>query len=477
MMAMVKISVMKENQTDLRDLILLVDDDVSHCRLLERWLTGGGYEVTTFATGEACLAALAELLPSAVCLDLHMPGIGGLATLEKLRLATPHVPVIMLTADGEVENAVKAVQIGAYDYLVKPVNRSKLLTEVRNAVERGRMAIRLMQLEREADGGDYSGLIGQSPPMISMFRQMDRLATSDISVLIHGESGSGKELVARAIHDHSGRSSGPFAAVNCAAIPESLQESELFGHEKGAFTGATQRKSGRFEEADRGTLFLDEVAELSLSLQAKLLRALQGKNFRRVGGTREISSDFRLITATHRDLENEAKNGRFREDLFFRVAVFELEIPALRERGDDIPVLALHFLEKYAADGVAPILSADALRILTAYSWPGNVRELENAIQHSLVVSSGVQLRAPDLPPRIRSAAREAEASSPTADHLLEPDGNHDSMPLTTLAELERLAIERTIKHTKGNLSEACRVLGIGRTTFYRKLKGYGIEK
>jgi DNA-binding NtrC family response regulator len=382
------------------------------------------------------------------------------------------------------------MQRDAYDYLVKPIDRTKLVTTIRNAVEKSDMEVRLVQLQREAEGQGYPNIVGEAPPMRELFRQLDRVAPSDVSVLIHGKSGTGKELVARALHANSGWREGPFVALNCAAIPETLQESELFGHEMGAFTGATSRKMGRFEEAHQGTLFLDEVAELSLSLQAKLLRVLQERVLRRLGGDGDIPSNFRLLAATHRDLAQEVKEGRFREDLFFRIAVFDLDVPSLSERKGDIPLL----VEKFVSDfgGGRPIeMAPETMDILMGYDWPGNIRELQNAIQRAVVAGDLEFLRPADLPPRIIEQASAANRVSPPAVQGSESQ-NSQPQPSTTvppsagmtaspakirsLTELEKEAIEEAWRVTDGNLSEMARQLGLGRTTLYRKIKKYGID-
>jgi DNA-binding NtrC family response regulator len=308
-------------------LVFIVDDDPTLRTLVERWLQLAGFESSTFSDGDSCLQALTEELPAVILLDVNMPGMDGMEVLERIRTHNPLVPVIMLTADDAVESVVKAMKMGAWDYLAKPLDRTKLLTTLRNAEERYQLNGRVAQLEREVQGRGYAGIVGTSAPMQHIFRQLDRLSRSDVSVLIHGESGTGKELVARALHTSGTRSKGPFVAVNSAAIPESLMESELFGHEKGSFTGALNRRIGRFEEANNGTIFLDEIGELSPAVQAKLLRVLQERKFQRVGGSALISTDFRLVTATHRNLANDVEAGTFRQDLYFRLAVFDLEIP------------------------------------------------------------------------------------------------------------------------------------------------------
>jgi DNA-binding NtrC family response regulator len=366
------------------------------------------------------------------------------------------------------------------------------------------MSLRLAQLEREACGQGYPGIIGKSPAMKQVFRQIEQVAASDISVLIHGESGTGKELVAQAIHKNSGRSKNSFIALNCAAIPETLQESELFGHERGSFTGALNRRLGKFELADGGTLFLDEVAELSLALQAKLLRVIQEKCFQRLGGQTDIRSDFRLLAATHRNLADEVQAGRFREDLYFRIAVFELEIPPLRERREDILLLAQNILNKFNRSHTKKdvSLAPEALDLLLNYSWPGNVRELQNSIQRAFVTSHGEFILPEDLPSRISqqrlsssndnrrlpSAAMQnkpenigqialSESSQAVKNLAQESNSTPLQFPTLNLEQLERLAIEEAIKQYSGNMSEVIRRLGIGRTTFYRKLKEYHIHE
>ncbi len=460
--------------------VLVVDDDHSFRVLLQRWLSNAGYATELFADGESCLAALGQLIPSAVCLDLSLPGSGGLAVLETLRAHQPLLPVIILTADSTVNSAVAAMQLGAYDYLVKPIDRTKLLTTMKNAVERYQMALRVAQLEREISVQPFPGLIGNSSAVREMLRQVTRVAASDITVLVHGESGTGKELVAKAIHSFSGRSKGPFVPLNCAAIPESLQESELFGHEKGAFTGAINRRLGRFEQADQGTLFLDEVAELSLALQAKLLRVLQERSFNRLGSSLEIRSDFRLVAASHKDLSEEVKAGRFREDLFFRLAVFELDVPPLRHRSGDIPLLAQHFLQEFSDASAPKQLSPAAAQLLERYEWPGNIRELQNYMQRAAVTANGETVEINDLPARVRDVQTTAESNRTEPAELIEPVAvtsvTETAPPTLNLAALERWAIEESIRRNRGRLSKVVEELGIGRTTLYRRMKEYNLD-
>ena len=454
-------------------LILVVDDDPAIHAIVGRWLDAEGYRFRSFDDGESCLGALAESLPSAILLDLDLPGIGGLEVLERIKRAQPHLPILILTGDEQVETVVSAMQAGAYDYLVKPLQRARLAATLGNAIETHGMATRITSLEREATGGDYPGIVGRSTAMRSLYRQLDRAAPSMITVLIRGESGTGKELVARALHDNSSRRVGPFVALNCAAVPGELLESEMFGHERGAFTGAARQHRGLFEQADGGTLLLDEVAELTLPLQAKLLRVLQERSFRRVGGKATVRSDFRLLAATHRDLREEVRRGRFREDLYYRIDVFELTVSPLRERREDIPLLTEHFVTEFSSpdEPAPPRVTRGVLDRLLAYPWPGNVRELRNALQRAVLLCAGGVIRPDDLPPTIRGEG--AIGQSPEVAGEEETLGA-DAPP--TLEQIERCAIEEALARHDGNLSETVRELGIGRTTLYRKLRKYGLR-
>jgi DNA-binding NtrC family response regulator len=466
-----------------RGLFVVVDDMTEVRRLVEAVLTREGYAVETFPSGEACLSAMPQLVPDGVYLDLEMPGIGGLRTLDTIHSKHPGLPVIMLTADESVESVVAAMKRGAYDYLVKPPSRQKLLTLAKNAVDHYRMILQIHSLEREAaDGTGYGGIVAHSRGMKEVFRQMDHVARSDITVIIHGESGTGKELVARAIHANSPRKSGPFVALNCAAIPEALQESELFGHEKGAFTGAIGRRLGKFELADKGTLLLDEIGELSLGLQAKLLRVLQDSTFQRVGGSQELRSDFRLVTATHKDLAREVREGRFREDLYFRIVVFELDLPSLRHREGDVDLLIQHFLEIHQRQLGTPIeLSVEARDILRTYSWPGNVRELEHVIHRAVVSSESNLIEPRHLPERVQRRMPSPFAPTASLTSLVERQASFAPSlpaggPSLNLVELEAIAIQNALTTTRGNLAHVSRLLGISRATLYRKLKKYGLR-
>jgi len=485
--------------------VLVIDDDPLVCELICHWLAGAGYRSEVSADGEIALTSLGRVLPDVVVLDLSLPGIGGLEVLVRIRDAMPRTPIVILTGTTDVATVVTAMQRGAHDYLLKPVDRAKLLTTVGNAYERGRLAQRVAELEltRERDQGalGFPNIVGRSPSMRVLFRQMERVATSDVTVLVRGESGTGKELVARALHDHSVRKKGPFVAINCAAIPESLQESELFGHEKGAFTGAVARHSGRFEQAHGGTLFLDEIGEIAPSLQAKLLRVFQERRFHRVGGTQEVQVDVRIVAATHRDLNAEVHAGRFREDLYYRIAVFELEVPPLRERVGDLPLLVARLQSELEKKHGQPTRTLDSatLDVLATYDWPGNVRELQNALERAVVVASGGIVRPEDLPRRVVEARRKKSAAPPhavpppslevppasaTRNEPPSPEPAPQAIPSdratrvsTTrpMADIERDAIIEALDKTHYNISEACRLLGIPRTTMYRRLRRHNI--
>jgi DNA-binding NtrC family response regulator len=489
-------------------------------RIIGRWLERSGHRVDVASSFEECEALVERSTPDLVVTEVGIPDERAEAFIRKLKLRYPRVAVLVATDSQAVEHTVAAMQAGAYDYLVKPVDEVRLLTVAKTALAFHRLSTRVATLEREVKGEGFAGIIGRSAGMKRLYRQLDRVAQSDATVLVRGESGSGKELVARAIHEHSSRRDGAFVAVNCAAIPETLQESELFGHEKGAFTGATERRIGRFEQANGGTLFFDEVGELTPALQAKLLRVLQERRLHRVGGTEEVEVDVRVIAATHRDLEAHVAEGRFRQDLFYRIAVVELLVPPLREREGDVPLLAQTFLEGYDAssgwDRGPRSLDIPVLQTFVEYPWPGNVRELQNAVQRAAVLSDRQVLIVEDLPATIRDFARErgfagapAPGSAvpdplPTAPDLRlppadpppppdpaqspanPPSGNPGSLgpdperpylpPGLTLSEVEEFAVKTAFERADGNVSKTARALGISRSVLYRKLDRFGIR-
>jgi DNA-binding NtrC family response regulator len=467
---------MKHSSTfaDQPPMIFVVDDDKDLSKLVCRWLDLAGYQTLLSVSGEDCLARLNTAMPLCILLDLNLPNLSGVETLRKIKHHHPLLPVVMMTADSTVDSVVTAMQSGAYGYLSKPLDRTKLLTIVKTAVETNEAALRLRELEREKTTGGYEKIVGQSEPMRSLFKQLDSISTSDITVLIQGASGTGKELVARAIHATSSRQDSPFVALNCAAIPETLHESELFGYEKGAFTGASAPKTGKFEQAHTGTLFLDEVGEMSLSLQAKLLRVLQERSFQKLGGSKDIHVDFRLIAASHINLADAVKNNDFRDDLYYRLAVFELEIPTLAERKDDIPLISRKLLADFSTEANKPLsLSDEVLEFFQRYSFPGNVRELENALHRASVVCQAGLIRVQDLPKRIIDEVN--NAGKPQIKPPSQSSSESSSVP-QNLESVEKQAIEDAIRKANGNMSEAIRRLGIGRATFYRKLKKYGIN-
>jgi DNA-binding NtrC family response regulator len=462
--------------------VLVVDDDASHTRIVTRWLQSAGHKVIAASTGAEALSVVESVAPDLVLLDLHLADMVGLDVLRALDHAHSDLPVLMLTADRGVDHVVQAMRLGAADYLVKPLDRTRLVISVQNALEKGRMAQRLRTLGHAVEEGGFSGIIGRSPPMLELFRQVERVANSDITVLIHGQSGTGKELVASAIHDNSRRQSGPFVALNCAAIPEHLQESELFGHEKGSFTGASVRRAGHFELANGGTLFLDEVAELSPALQAKLLRVIQERRFFRVGGSVEIEVDVRIVSATHRDVTEMVRQGQFREDLYFRLGVFEISVPALRERGNDILDLAQHFAQRFAQGPRPPVLTHEVRDLLLSYGWPGNVRELQNAMERAVLLSDDGPIDIADLPSALRGhwtrgsvadvaveTHQRRPASPPPVLRAIEGSGGR------TMADIERVSIVHALSATEGSVTAAAKHLGIPRTTFYRKLHKYNL--
>jgi DNA-binding NtrC family response regulator len=441
--------------------IAIVDDSRVTRRVMRGWLEAAGYSVCEHERGRD---AIGQVERSVVCLDLGLEDMPGLHVLTHLLARDPALPIVVVTGDRTIEAAVAAMRAGAYDFVTKPLDRERLLSAVGRAAERQRLLSRVRGLETEL--GEHRAtarLVGQSAPMRELARQVQRVLSSDVTVAIFGPSGTGKELVARALHEHGHRSKGPFVALNCAAIPESLQESELFGHEKGSFTGATTLRRGRFEQAEGGTLFLDEVGEMSPPTQAALLRTLQERTIRRVGGARDIPVDVRIVCATHRDLEAEVRIGRFRADLFYRLVVYPLRLPALRDRREDIPALVRHFATLLGRDVGRTVAHIDptAIEALMRYDWPGNVRELQNVVHRALLACDGERLELAHLPPSVRALpALPAESTGQRASEF----------PLLTLSDLEQRAIRRALASTGGNIAEAARVLGIGRATMYRRL-------
>ncbi|HVV85496.1 MAG TPA: sigma-54 dependent transcriptional regulator [Kofleriaceae bacterium] len=448
---------------EARGRILIVDDDATSRSTLAELLRDEHYTVETAADGFKALPKLEELAPDLVVTDLHMPGMDGLELMTRVWRDDPERAVIMMTADSSVDTAVAAMRKGAADYLTKPINLDELLVVIERVLERRRLRAETGQLrERLAERRGIKNIVGSSAPMQRLFETVRQVAPSKASVLITGESGTGKELVAEALHELSPRSKGPFVKLHCAALAETILESELFGHERGAFTGAAGRRDGRFQQADGGTLFLDEIGEISPAIQVKLLRFLQERTFERVGGNETIKVDVRIITATNRDLARMVREGGFREDLYYRLNVISIEMPSLRERPSDVPLLALHFLRKFAGENEKPItgFADDALAAMARYDWPGNVRELENAVERSVIICRGDVIRAADLPAQIANAERAPATGVPT-------------VPGATLAALEKWAILKTLEHTGGSTSRAADILGISTRKVQYRLREY----
>jgi len=458
--------------------LLVADDDSAVRQSLERVLTREGYTVVVAPDGQAALERLQAGGIDLVLSDLRMPGLTGLELLPRAKAVAPDVDFVMLTAFGTVEEAVKAMKEGATDFLTKPFQRAQLVKVVGQALERRALIAQNRALQQRLDALLSQGnAIGVSPAWRRMMDLVGKVADSSATVMIQGESGAGKELVARTIHGRSSRRSGPFVAVNCAALPETLLESELFGYEKGAFTGAAGRKEGRFELADGGTLFLDEVADLSPVTQPKILRVLQEGEFERVGGTKTIRVDVRIVTASNQDLATLVRDRRFREDLFYRLNVITVHVPPLRERREDIPVLAAHFLQVYAAKNNRRLegFTEPAMDCLEAYGWPGNVRELENVVERAVVLARGSRIEITDLPDSVTDR-------SVTLERVPARDGKGTEEVFrvrvgTPIAEVEQRLLEETLRFNKGNKTLTARMLGIDPKTVFRKLKAGEVEE
>jgi two-component system nitrogen regulation response regulator GlnG len=461
---------------------MIVDDEPNVRYSLAKVLISPRLQVESFATAREAIEAVRAAPPDAVILDVRLPDMSGLDAYQAIREIDARLPVIVITAHGTTETAIEAMKLGAFEYLLKPLD----LAQLRDVVGR---AIHLGQISREpaiyADSpqplAEGEQLVGNSPPMQELYKSIGRIAPQDVTVLIQGESGTGKELVARAIYQHSRRSQAPFLAINCAAIPEPLLESELFGHERGAFTGADRRRIGKFEQADRGTLFLDEVGDMAPATQAKLLRLLQEGQFERVGGNTTITTSIRIIAATNQDLESLVATGRFRQDLYYRLNVLTLHIPPLRDRIDDLPLLVKYFIGRMNRDldrrvqGTSP----EAMLLMKDHNWPGNVRELQSAIQYGLVHASGDMLTAECLPHHLREATAAPAAERAICDVarivrdlLKQGSGN---IYYRVQSAMDRIVLETVLEHVKGNQVEAADILGISRNTLRSKLRSLGL--
>ena len=452
--------------------ILVADDDAVARELLAEALRKEGYQVEAFASGEEVIARGREGRVDLVLTDIRMGAVDGLTVLREFKRVSPNTAVVVLTAFGSLEGAIEAIKQGAYDYLAKPFKREDIKLVVKRALDHCRLIRENARFREELKSkGEWFPLVGSSTAMLEVYKLVARVAESKSTVLLQGESGTGKELIARAIHTNGPRRDKPFIPVNCGALPDTLLESEMFGYEKGAFTGAAGTKVGLFESANGGTLFLDEIGELGQSLQVKLLRVMQDQEVRRVGSTTSTKVDVRIIAATNRDLEQLVKEGKFRDDLFYRLKVVPITLPSLAERREDIPMLVHHFLQK-CATGAAHVVRGvlpETMTLLTQYRWPGNVRELENAIERAVSLSHGPMLTPEDLPEVIRQGtSTEEEASLVPGDPL-------DDAYLT-LEEVEKRHLIRVLKETKGNKVKAAKILGIDRRTLYRMAERFGLD-
>ncbi len=444
--------------------ILIIDDEKHLCWALEKAMRQEGYQALSATSGKKGLELIKEESPSLVILDLKMPEMDGLEVLRKAREIQPGLPVIMLTAHGTIETAIEAMKIGAVDYLTKPFDLEELKIVIKQNLMVSRLVTEVNFLRNEL-AKKYTNLIGESKAIQEIKRLIEKVAKSNATVLITGESGTGKEVAALAIHQQSLRKDGPFVPVNCAALPEQLLESELFGHEKGAFTGAVARKLGRFELADRGTIFLDEITEIPLSMQVKLLRVLQEKSFERVGGTETLCVDVRVIAATNRDIASAMQQGQFREDLYYRLNVFQIHMPPLRERKEDIPLLAQHFVEKFRPTYLVNKISPAAMELLVRYHWPGNIRELQNVIERAAIICQGNEILPEHLPKELLAAQK--TTAGPVINF---PDQG------ISLEEVEKELILKALEKTGGNQTRAAQLLGITRSALLYRSQKYGIN-
>ncbi|MTI83229.1 MAG: sigma-54-dependent Fis family transcriptional regulator [Firmicutes bacterium] len=439
--------------------VLVVDDEVSVQETLQDILEDNGYRVELASNGEEGLYKIESIRPDVVLLDLRMQDMDGIEVLQVLNKQEINVPVILITAYGNTSNTISAMKLGAFDYITKPLKLDNLLAKVEKAADTTEMSLEVKEEANNHDA-DSDSMIGMSPIMQDVYKTIGRVADSTATVMIRGDSGTGKELVARAIHYNSDRHNSSFIKINCASIPENLLESELFGHEKGAFTGATTRKPGKFELAHKGTLFLDEIGEMAPATQAKVLRVLQEMEFERVGGTEPIKVDVRIIAATNKDLEESIRQGEFREDLFYRLNVVEIKVPPLRERKEDIPQLVEHICRQYSKKYNKPVtgMSPDALEVLKRYDWPGNIRELKNVCERSILMSGGPVITVDDLPVNLYSRRGPYKAG---------PEASLKEI----VAEVEREVILKVLEEHNWNRSAAAQALKMNRSSFYIKLK------
>ena len=445
--------------------ILVVDDEQSMTQFLSIVLRKEGFQVTAVSNGRDALERAKAEVFDVVITDIKMPGMDGIQLLNQLKKYDPSLPVVIMTAYASQQSAIDAVNHGAFQYLIKNAKNDEIKLVVRNALEMRKVRSENLFLKRELKKGhEEKTIIGSSDEMVRVFKMVDKVADSDATILIQGESGTGKELIAREIHYRSGKAQGPFVSINCGAIPRDLLESNLFGHVKGSFTGAVRDSAGLFQVAEGGTFFLDEVGDMPIATQVKLLRALQEREIIPVGGTQPVKIDCRLVAATNSDLEKEVAAGRFRADLFYRLNVIPIRLPALRQRRDDIPILVDHFLKRHAQSHPSKTVNKDAMDLLIRYDWPGNVRELENVMERALILDESGVIGPDDLPEKIRFG--HSQRGSLVID-----------TPTLTLDELEKEYILKVLNHTRWQKKRASEILGINASTLYRKLLGYGLDK
>jgi nitrogen regulation protein NR(I) len=464
--------------------ILIIDDDDQLRRSFQKLLSEEGYNADSAASGEDGLKKVQRKPPDLVILDMRLPGMNGLETFKRIHAVDSKLPVIIMTAFGTTETAIEATKLGAFDYLLKPFEIPDLLSVIRQALEAGRFMRSPVDMDGTPDRGGREAIIGRSKPMQEVYKAIGRVSSTEATVLIRGESGTGKELVARAVYQHSQRAERPFQVINCVAIPESLLESELFGYEKGAFTGAVHRRLGKIEQANGGTVFLDEIGDMPFGIQSKILRLLQEKSIERLGGRETIPVDVRIIAATNRDLEAALQQGRFREDLYYRLKVVTIALPPLRDRADDIPLLTEYFLARYARelDMDSPGITKEAVAVLSAHLWPGNVRELANAVHKALIFNRGAPIRPLEMTQAVDPAAVHS-ASDKLTDRTLRQwvrevlavrsDGNSFDAIMDQFAGI---LVGEALNLTQGNRSRAAKLLGLSRPTLHSKIDKYRLK-
>jgi nitrogen regulation protein NR(I) len=465
--------------------ILIIDDDDQLRISFERLLKEEGYQVRTAASGEAGIRMLSDAIPDLVVLDVRLPGMNGLETFRQIHLIEPKLPVIIMTAFGTTETAIEATKMGAFDYVIKPFDIPQMLSTIRQALEAGRFMRSPVDMDVSPDKTEGEAIVGKSSAMQEVYKAIGRVSATDATVLVRGESGSGKELVARALYQHSIRSQKPFLVINCVAIPDTLLESELFGYEKGAFTGATHRRVGKIEQASSGTVFLDEIGDMPLNLQAKMLRLLQERSIERLGGRETIPVDVRIIAATNRDLEQLITKGQFREDLYYRLKVITIWLPSLRDRTGDIPLLADYFLTRFSAElGVEnPGITREAMSMLVSSPWPGNIRELSNTLQKALIFNRGAPLSIADITQATGSEGKNHHLNEDACDdsirawiRTLLSNGAKDNLFENCMDHFGSVLVGEALNLTGGNRSQAAKLLGMSRPTLHAKIDKYNLK-